>query len=580
MDKKGKERLMWEIEKFVITRLRSFHLLPYRHNKDYLYVRDYYRNCYRDYYYSYKLSAEERLKLMDKWWNKYNDGYRKSRGELVEFSQLTNHEICHEMFWNAFRDHSKMYIQIKNLNFDEETFSRRSDEMEVITLQCSLLTLQMLDYDIMMFRAMSDEEDEEYREEAKKFYRPYLFSYVAEINRDQYERLGELQRKTERNFPVEEDGPSPHLWLACTFNTDIEVPSIGLEGYVVQSASSINKIRANLYIIENDKVPIATIKSILDEYELSNHCLKDDNSFTDAIKKKLGNDRLSTIDVYKVGNGNCVYAQGVDSNVGFFYDIGFNYRHRPQKIAPGVNYSYSNTMKKVYTKKPSFFILSHWDMDHIAGSAAARKDFFEKDWFAPDCYDACIDAQRLAKYLDMKQHLYLAKRPPRKGKCPGRLIGQIDIKSSTIPSTILATYRLYMGKKVPCDRSYPNCEGIVIEYTDQINEKVVLMMGDVNYASFNEARLSNGDKEFADTKIDYLIAPHHGSEHTDYIKIAGINGNTKEDIMAIICCTNEENENRPNKGHRDELEKRFGKNVITTEEALLNYNSIRICLYP
>lgn len=570
MDEKGKKRFMLDVEKFVITRLRSFPAFFY--------------------YYDYELSVEERFEIMDEWWERHEYRYRKSHGELVGFHRLTNHEICHEMFWNAFRGRSKLYIQIKDLRFDNNTFSHRSDkiadrntiggdvENEVITLQCSLLTLQMLDYDIMMFRAMNDTEDEEYREEAQRFYRPYLFSYVAEINREKYERLRKLQSKIERNPLNEEDEPSPYLWLACTFNPYINIPTIDLSGYVVQSASNINKIMADLYIIENEDTPVETVNSILDGYKLSSFCLKDDFSFLKAIENKFGNHRLLTIDVFKIGNGNCVYAQGVDSNVGFFYDIGFNYRHQPQKIAPGVTYSYIDTMKEVYAKKPSFLILSHWDMDHIAGSVAASKDFFEKDWFAPDCYDACTDAQRLAKYLDLKKHLFLAKRRPRKGTWPGRLIGQIDIKSSSTSSTILATYRLYMGKKDKCDSSYPNCEGIVIEYTDKTNGKVVLMMGDVNYASFNKARAVSKDPSFANTHIDYLIVPHHGSEHTAYKQITASGTIIKKGSKAIICCTNNEKMKRPCKEHREELKKRFAENVITTEEAPPKDSSIRIFL--
>ena len=568
MDEKGKKRFMMDVEKFVVTRLKPFPPFFYSYN--------------------YESRAEERLKIMDNLWKWHEYRYRKSWGELVAFPQLTNHEICHEMFWNAFRGRSKLYIQIKDLRFDEDAFSQKLDESadsnqikeegesEVITLQCSLLSLQMLDYDIMMFRAMNDSEDEEYREEARRFYRPYLFSYVAEINREKYKRLKEVQRKMERN-PIDEEGEYlPYLWMACTFSPDISVPSIDLDGYVVQSASSINKIKEELHIIEDEKTPIETVKSILYEYKMSSFCLKDDNSFIKAIESKFGNDRLSTIDVYKLGNGNCVYAQGMNSNVSFFYDIGFNYRHRPKKIASGVTYSYIDTMKKIYAKKPSFLILSHWDMDHIAGSAAAGKAIFDKDWFAPDCYDACVDAQRLAKYLDLKGHLFLANRRPGTGPLPGRLIGQIDVLNSHVSSTILATYRFYMGKKAPCDSSRRNCEGIVIEYTDRVTGKVVLMMGDVNYASFNAARTANMDPLFANTQIEYLIAPHHGSEHTDYNQITASGTIIRKGIQAIICCTNNKKANRPCKEHRKELENRF--DVITTEEALPKDNCIRIFL--
>ena len=543
----GKERLMWELEKFVATRLR-----PCRE------FHDIYELCHDTLY------VEERLRHMDDWWDWHGHMYRNHWGEIVCLPQLTNHEICHEMFWNAFRGRSRMYIQIENLRFDRDNIGEEDSlfcqlqEDETVTLQCSLLTLQMLDYDAVMFRAMSDPDDEEYKKAAQKFYRPYLFSYVMEINSAQYEKLRELQGKAEEELPYNEEGFASHLWLACTFHPDSSDSYTSFDGYVVQSASGVNKIRAELYIIEDKKTPVETVRSILDTYQLRHSCVKDDHLFIQTLEQKLGCDRLSTIDVYKVGNGNCVYAQGKGGTMGFFYDIGFHYRHRPKEIAPGVTYAYSDTMRKIYAQKPSFFILSHWDMDHIAGSAAARKDFLDQDWFAPDCHDACADAKRLAKYLDIKDHLFLAGRT-----LPGRLIGKVDINGTA--ASPLATYRFYMGAKASCDRSLPNCEGIVMEYTDQITQKTVLMMGDVNYASFNKARKRSSEPLFADTSIDYLIAPHHGSQHTDYDKITD-GKKPKKGTLAIICCTNSEDENRPNGKHKKELEKRFGDNVRTTEE--------------
>lgn len=573
MSEKGKIRFKWELEKFVATRLKYFPELYYSYEYDY--------NYEYGYRFEYKNGVEERFRIMDKIWEWNEHTNREYLRKLIEFPQLTNHEICHEMFWNAFRGRSKMFIQIQDLRFDDNTFNNKSDEIvegnvineedskEVITLQCSLLTLQMLDYDIMMFRAMGDAEDEEYRNAAQQHYRPYLFSFVAEIDHNKYQELQKLQRKLVRSKQDQsnkEEEESPYLWIACTFNPNINVPHVNLNGYVVQSASNIDKIKANLSIIEDVNTPVETINSILDGYKIRSSCIKDDDTFIQLIENKLGHKSLSTIDIYKIGNGNCIFAQSDDSNVSFFYDIGFNYRHRPQKISHGVTYNYSNTMKRIVTKKPSFFILSHWDMDHIAGSAAAGKDYFEKDWFAPDCYDACADAKRLAIYLDMKDHLFLAARHPKSGTLPSRLIGkQIDIVSATMPSHILATYKLYMGKKDKCDSSYPNCEGIAIEYADKIKKKVVLMMGDVNYASFNKARATNKELSIADTQIEYLIAPHHGSEHTDYLKVTNSGTIVNMGKQAIICCTNETADNRPNDKHLKELKKRFD-DVITTEE--------------
>lgn len=570
MNERGKKRFKWELEKFVATRLRPFPGFPYR--DEYIWFEESFP------------TAETRIQIMDTYWMQYKYGYQNGRENLIEFSQLTNHEICHEMFWNAFRGRSKMFIQIKDLWLDDD-FSDKpdgiADENKTITLSCSLLTLQMLDYDIMMFRAMGEAQDEEYRTTAQRYYRPYIFSYVVEINQKTYNILKKLQKnplQREKLFIHEGDVQAPYVWLECTFNPDIEVSRIDLKGYVIQSASSIRKIKTDIHIIENEKTPISTINSILDGYTLRNSCLKEDDSFIESIEKELARCSLSAIDVYKIGNGNCVFAQSIDSDVSFFYDIGFNYRHKPKKIAPGVNYSYVDSMREIYAKNPSFFILSHWDMDHIAGSVASGRNFFDKNWFAPDCYDACTDAKRIARFLDLKNHLFLAKRRPRKGKLPGRLIGQINIKSDSEPFEIQSIYRLYMGKKDQCDSSYPNCEGIVIEYMDMINKKRVLMMGDVNYASFNKARSSNKDTLFAETQIDYLIVPHHGSEHTAYDQITDPGKGVRKGSKAIICCTNERADNRPNDNHRKELEIRFGNNVYTTEEIPSKDNSIKIIL--
>lgn len=561
---KGKERLMWELEKFTVTRLRP------------------YGKC-SDVYGGYDAfpDAKERLKYMDELWHWHEHKHRTSWGESVRFPQLTNHEICHEMFWNAFRGRSKMYIQVKDLRDNEErerVFCHRPDgEDQVITLSCSLLTTQMLDYDVMMFEAMSNEEDREYREEARRFYRPYLFSYVMELDERKYDALRKLQKRVAEEPRREDNKSDPYLWLSCTFAPDTESPDISLDGYIVQSASSITKTRAKLYIKEEDPtISRKMAKSVSRAYAVNPSCVKDDGVLIQRLQQKLGHDRLSTIDVYKIGNGNCVYAQGESGDMSFFYDIGFHYRHRPKKIVPGRIYSYANAMKKIYAQKPSFFILSHWDMDHIAGSAAAPKGFLDQDWFAPDCKDACVNAQRLAQYLDLKDHLFLAKRPASRMPA-GRCIGKVDVMSTAALPQILATYRFYMGQKTSCDSSLPNCEGIVIEYVDQIKKMRVLMMGDVNYASFDKARLANSDSEFAMTQIDYLIAPHHGSEHTDHKRITDPT-TLKKGTLAILCCTNEPGENRPNQGHKDELKKRFGNNVRTTEEAPPKDDCIRICL--
>ncbi len=494
------------------------------------------------------------------------------RKPITDFFLITNHELCHEMFQNAYNDHSRMYIQIQNLCRDEERPDWES-ESGYITLSCSLLTLQMLDYDTMMFRAMSDETDPEYAEAARQYYRPYLFGFVVELSKDKYE---ELRRQQERLAGDRQGQPgdgrqSPYLWMACTFSPSDRFHYVDLEGYAVESASRITKRKGEIYVTGEKEVIEDVLRGIQTTYALSGAAYPDDASFTRKLKGNLRLNHMETVDAYKIGDGNCIFVRG--DHASFFYDIGFNYRHRPKVIKPGVRYSYVESMKEICRLEPDFFILSHWDMDHVAGSAVLKKACLEKDWFAPDCHDAYADARRLAKYLDSCHHLFLAKRPST-GGLGAREIGQIDILNRA--GQVDAVYRLYMGEKASCDASYANCEGIVIEYEDKVKEECLLMMGDVNYASFNKARSASNANRFADTSIDYLIAPHHGSQHTDHELITAPGRKALQGKLAIICCTGDSGKKRPDRRHVAKLRKRF--KVCVTEKAALGKNSIRIII--
>ena len=497
---------------------------------------------------------------------------------LVKTPNFKNHDICHEMFNNAFRGKSRMFIQMQDLSkyspFNENDGDSLNNSEEVVTLYCSLLTLEMLFYDGLMFSAMRDTEDEDYKNAAIKHYRPYLFGFVAEINRNKYEEIKKLQKKLSKDEKIglnTKGSENPYIWMECKLNTYI-TDNINISGYILQSASNIEKIRADVTIIENYDTPWfynELIKYILDTYDISSSCYIDDDKFIQMIENNIGNKMVKFIDVYKTGNSNCIFVNNV--NGGFFYDIGFNCKHKSDELSSGKSYNYTSTMKEIIKNTPSFFILSHWHTDHFVGIYSAKKDYFDKDWFAPDCYDACVGAKRLAKYLDLKNRLFLISRS--KGRLIGNQIDIIDDKNNR-----LATYKLYMGAKEGCDKSPQNREGIVFEYTKYTSsgDKVVLMMGDVNYKAFNKARDNNKEAGIADSQIEYLIVPHHGSQHTDYGELVNQNSNSiKNGELAIICCANN-SKHRPNDEHRKMLEKRF--KVITTEEIPKGDVSKRITL--
>ena len=510
---------------------------------------------------------------------------------------FTHHEVCDKMFENVFQGKSKVFIQMPDLREREfSEYDKYTDNQKSILLQCSLLTLPMLHYDRMMLSAIPNNRDD-------YGYRPYFFSFIAEINRNEFQRLQDIQNQISSNNKVKDE--DSYFWTECTFVPDERFDSnsgysrnnslnnlsyydtgdslhFRLNGYVIQSiiqdstldkqvnqnARPVKTIKKPLYILSGTGISLDDIKLIVDTYEIPKACEKDDK-FNWLIKDKIGNRMVSYVDVYRIGNGNCVFVKIEDNDEGFFYDIGFNCKQRLREIEDGRTDNYFQIIQEIVKNKPSFFILSHWDLDHILGISAANEKYFTVDWFAPDCYDACIEAKRLAKYLDVKNHLFRVKR--KDSLKNGRLIGApIKIKNSK--NQIIGQYKLYMGEKSGCDSSYSNCEGIVIEYTDfkSGEEKVFLMMGDVNYASFDKARVNAGEPKIADSQIDYLIVPHHGSQHTAYKSLIK-NKAIHKGKLAVICCTNDYKINRPNKDHLKKLKKRF--KVVTTEKAK---KSIRI----
>lgn len=181
----GRDRFKILVAYFVINMLGEFYYEDYFYYKDYFYHKTFGRfKSNKEFF----LFLEERGKHYGK---NYID-------RLIKTPNFTNHEICHEMFRNAFRGKSRMFIQMQDLSkyspFKENDGDSLNNSEEVVTLYCSLLTLEMFFYDVLMFNAMRDTEDEDYKNAAIKHYRPYLFGFVAEINRNKYEEIKKLQK--------------------------------------------------------------------------------------------------------------------------------------------------------------------------------------------------------------------------------------------------------------------------------------------------------------------------------------------------------------------------------------------------
>ena len=103
--------------------------------------------------------------------------------------------------------------------------------------------------------------------------------------------------------------------MECTFEPNDKKSYLELDGYVVQSASRIEKIRAQLSILENDKNSAKMKKEVLDAYKLKRPCVSDPQ-FCNELKNKL--ERLESIYIYRIGNGNCVYAENKNQDSSLF----------------------------------------------------------------------------------------------------------------------------------------------------------------------------------------------------------------------------------------------------------------------
>lgn len=465
--------------------------------------------------------------------------------ENLEIKTLPNNsELCHSLFRDCYYGDGNAFIQILNMEALEK-------EEETITLDCALFSRSLLEYDQMVIQALGD-NDEEYRSLVLEYYRPYIFSFIMEVEPGAYQKLREVYLDSVGEL----ENIDNYMYFSCSFNA-INGEELVYPGYVIESASPIRKYETYIKLIENCAISRRAVDKYIQNYNLSN--IVTDAVFINKLEASWSKIRVSKLEAYKIGNGNCICVEG-EKNC-FFYDVGFNYRHRPQLINSGKSYNYQSSMRQIAKRKPEFIILSHWDMDHIAGCAATCRDIFDKKWFAPDCEDAGLNAKRLAKYLDMKDNLIRVSR--KNGRC----LGTIEISDEHDVSRTIASYKFYIGEKSSCDRSLPNCQGIAILMKDYEKEETILMLGDVNYESFNRARNNSGDSLIENMTIDYLIAPHHGSERTNYGLLVGnrltpVNGTT-----AIVCCTNDVAANRPNADHMANLQARFTKSVLTTEEA-------------
>lgn len=418
-----------------------------------------------------------------------------------------NHsERCHKFFMNAINRRNRIWVHIDNV-YDEPREEFEGHNVPVYCANISILTEEMLKYDADSF---SNENIIDYR--------PYFIKFCA------YDVEANRLRERRGN------------WYYAKFvdkNQGIE-NGIVIEGEVEYSASPIIYRRRRLFI-ENNALSKQEQDRINDTYDLSAH-VKDTYAAGLEFNKILNGVSFQNAYIFKVGNGNLIHVTGqTKRGQGFsmFYDIGYHRRSYRAGHVKKPRERYNRAIQKLKTLQSDMVILSHWDDDHIMGCAYAKEDMYKCPWFAPDIdRNTSTNARRVACYVAKVSCISLIERND---------LPKIVYQSPSTNSSI----GIYMGCKCS-GHSRANCEGLIINIKNNSNNKDVesLFHGDVPYESVDSivwGRRASG--------FDYLIVPHHGGKMVTRPLRASIGQG-----IAIVCGDNSP-DYRPNKSHKEALEK-------------------------
>jgi len=437
-------------------------------------------------------------------------------------TELTAHKIkCHNIF-NAIKNGELLYINIEQV-LSENNYIEEISLEDTQYIRISLLTDEMIEYDLEMFRS-------ENRIELLNKYRPYFTSFVTPLEDNSLSDIRFL-------------GNSWYFGQFVNAEEPILNEGVLFKGILETSASPVNYLDKKLLVFTNKAIPESVLEIINNTYNPHNFILSSSLDIEKVLNNAWRGDFPNTIDIYNVGHGNADYIRG--SNNRILYDIGYNYRSFPRYY----NCKYLRAVNAIRKLKPSCVILSHWDMDHIIGCAYAEQDIFCKKWIAPSLVSskdkkATPNAIRLAHYLKALGNLCLVDREQK-----NKLIATISCANNT-------EMRLWLGSGVSI-LTPKNREGLMLEIVDKnMRYSHILLAGDVPYQCMPNI-LKN--------PIDFMHVPHHCS-NMELDKLKSISG---KGICAIIS-TNRKKDRKLNydTNHHNELANKFTDVINTIDNSL------------
>jgi len=253
--------------------------------------------------------------------------------------------------------------------------------------------------------------------------------------------------------------------------------------------------------------------------------------FFNEAERRLSN--LSHVNVYNVGQGNCVGLVTSENQPLLYFDVGGGYKRNA--------HTYPAVFKLCNTRNPPV-ILSHWDQDHYQTAVLdTEEEIFNSKWLVP-FQKIGITAKHIAYALQQRNNLLCWN---------SELLPRYDFNNFSI---------------VKCfgDPKYKNSSGLAL-FVNQRDGNHILLPGDAKFAKIPDC---------SNERFTGLVVSHHGSS-------GEINGmpNSNLPAMTVYSFGINNHENHPtekakkaysNKGWVNKTETVNGSIAMTSNLADLN----------
>ena len=236
-------------------------------------------------------------------------------------------------------------------------------------------------------------------------YRPYYYEFTANLSNDEFllfkEKIKKLKEKSEF------DNKGPFWFKAKLKNISKDNPGkfIGILNFCGSSShSDILEITSFMPIDKELR------KLLNDPYHLKirankNNCIKYLNQYFSPVTQ-------FRINVYNVGQANCIYIEDKNSTKRFFFDYGkpndayINRKQHLKIINPDVqpNTNVSINLERIRLLPRDLIIVSHWHSDHFVAFEDLYDYGVNSVWILPriDIKYDIKSAARLLNYLVLK----------------------------------------------------------------------------------------------------------------------------------------------------------------------------------